>query len=199
MCPRQQLTCRFTASPISTTAIYGNLQVTVSLELSHSAVRTDGVRMNSKMLRRTVWYKSTDVSEKPAGCNFTKHEINIKPAERSFFQDITPCMMVVGYRCFGASHRFHLQGSSVSSSPSSSFHRSGGTCPNGVTCRVQAISHAQRSCPLAATELIYCMYRAADSSPSHCFYQQVACCRYSPHAQHVFRLATRNKDWHYMF
>jgi len=39
--------------------------------------------MNSRMSRRTVWYKSTGVSEKPAGLHFTKHEINIKPAERS--------------------------------------------------------------------------------------------------------------------
>jgi hypothetical protein len=116
-----------------------------------------------------------------------------------FFQDVTPCRLVVGYRCFGANYRFHLQGSSVSSSPSSSFLRSGGTCPNGVTRRVQTISNAKRFCPLAATELTYCMYRAADSSSSHCYYQQVACRRYSPNAQHVFHLATRNKDWHYMF
>jgi hypothetical protein len=86
----------------------------------------------------------------------------------------------------------------VSSSPSSSFLRSGGTCPHGVTRRMQAISNA-RFCPLAATELTHCMYRDSDSSPSHCYYQQVACCPYSPNAKHVFRLATRNKAWHYMF
>ena len=99
-------------------------------------------------------------------CWFQLHEArNIKPVERSFFQDVTPCSLVVGYRCFGASYRSHLQGSSVSSSPSSSFLRNGGTCPHGVTCRVQAISNAQPFCPLAGTELIHCKYRAADSIP----------------------------------
>jgi len=42
--------------------------------------------MKSKMVRRLVWYKRTGVLEKPAGFNFTKLEINIKPAERSFFR-----------------------------------------------------------------------------------------------------------------
>ena len=101
------------------------------------------------------------------------------------------------YRCFGGSYWFHLQGSACEAVQSSSFLRSGGTCPHGVTCRAQAISNAHCFCPLAATELIYCttvpltaVPLTADSSPSH-RYQQVACCRFHP--TDVFRLATRNK------
>jgi len=59
--------------------------------------------MNSKMLRGTVWYKSTGVSEKPAGFNFTKHEINIQCEHKVFPRlqtFITRKLLYVEYKLF---------------------------------------------------------------------------------------------------
>lgn len=83
-----------------------------------------------------------------ADTRYTKLISNQQRAQ--FFQDVTPYRSVIGYRCFRASYRFHLQGSSVSSSPSSSSVRSGGTCPHGLTYCVPTISNARSSIPLAA-------------------------------------------------